>query len=199
MGLMAARLGQYPTAEIWDLARQYGSLYRVDPALIMAVIQVESGFNPAAVNPSDPSYGLMQMLPSTASLLAGRPVSGDELVANPALAVDLGTKYLGQQLAKYGNAGDAVAAYNAGVARKNAAGQYVNSQGDPKVDRYVASVMDAYIGFAGGRAAATGLPADVGLDVTATAAAGPSDLWSNPLVWIAGAAVVAFALVAVTR
>jgi soluble lytic murein transglycosylase-like protein len=197
MGLMAARLGQYPTTEIWDLARSAGATYNVDPALVMAVIQVESGFNPAAVNPSDPSYGLMQMLPATASLLAGRTVTGAELIANPALAVQLGAKYLAQNLAKYGSTGDAVAAYNAGTARKNAQGQYVNSWGDTKVDRYVASVMDAYLAFAGGSVApVAGLPSDVGpLAVTATAAPG---LFSNPWAWLAGAALAAVALVIVT-
>lgn len=199
MGLMAARLGQYPTAEIWDLARTSGARYAVAPELVMAVMQVESGFNPAAVNPSDPSYGLMQMLPATASLLAGRVVTGAELLANPALAVDLGTKYLGQLLTKYGSTGDAIAAYNAGTVRKNVQGQYVNSWGDPKVDRYVTRVMDAYIAFSGGaQTIAEAPPADVGpLEVTAFSTPTPG-LFSNPLAWLAGAALAAVALAIVT-
>ena len=40
--------------------------YSVDPALIRAFIKVESDFNPNAVNPSDPSYGLMQITPMLA-------------------------------------------------------------------------------------------------------------------------------------
>ncbi len=187
MGLMGGRLGQYPTAAIWDLARSAGARYGVDPTLVMAVIQVESHFNPAAVNPSDPSYGLMQMLPSTATLLAGRTVSGQELLDNPPLAVDLGTQYLAMGFAKYGNTGDALAAYNAGVARRNAAGQYVNSHGDPKVQAYVDAVLDAYLELSGSiKPFAPGElpPADVGVTVRA-----PLD-WPAWWPWAAGAAVL---------
>lgn len=188
MGLMGGRLGQYPTPAIWELARSAGAAHGVDPTLIMAVMQVESHFNPAAVNPSDPSYGLMQMLPSTASLLAGRPVSAAELIENPALAVDLGAQYLAMGLAKYGNTGDAIAAYNAGVARRNAQGQYVNSRGDTKVDTYVNAVLDAYLELSGsmGPSAAGLLPAaDVSLDVSGFAPA-PQSWWP----WALGAAVL---------
>ncbi len=187
MGLMSVRLGGYPTPALWDLARNAGARYGVEPALIMAVMQVESGFNPAAVNPSDPSYGLMQMLPSTATLLAGRPVSGQELLDNPALAVDLGAQYLAMGFAKYGNTGDAIAAYNAGVARRNAQGQYVNSRGDTKVQTYVDRVLDAYLDLSGSMiplAAGTLPPVDVGLTATAFEAAAPA--WP----WIAGAALL---------
>ncbi len=193
---MGGRLGQYPTAAIWDLARSAGARYSVDPTLVMAVIQVESHFNPAAVNPSDPSYGLMQMLPSTATLLAGRTVSGQELLDNPPLAVDLGAQYLAMGFAKYGNTGDAIAAYNAGVARRNTAGQYVNSRGDTKVDTYVNRVLDAYLELSGSLLpVGAGMlpPADVGLDVTATAQSG--SWWP----WALGAGVLGvLALVWVT-
>jgi soluble lytic murein transglycosylase-like protein len=196
MGLMGARLGQYPTAAIWDLARQSGARSGVDPALVMAVMQVESHFNPRAVNPSDPSYGLMQMLPATASLLAGRSVSGQELLDNPALAVDLGTQYLAQGLARYGNTGDAIAAYNAGTARRNAQGQYVNSRGDTAVDTYVNNVLDAYLTLSGSTvpaAAGTLPPVDVGLDVMA-----PADATQNWLAWGALAALGLVGIVLVT-
>lgn len=187
MGLMGRRLGGYPTPALWDLARTFGERYGVEPALVMAVMQVESSFNPMAVNPSDPSYGLMQMLPSTATLLAGRSVSGQELLDNPALAVDLGTQYLAMGLARYGNTGDAIAAYNAGVARRNAEGQYTNSRGDTKVQAYVDRVLDAYLDLSGSMipvAPGTLPPADVGGTVTAFETAPP--WWP----WIAGAALL---------
>ena len=38
-------------------ARKHG----VDPAMALAYVEVESSFNPAAINPSDPSYGLGQI------------------------------------------------------------------------------------------------------------------------------------------
>lgn len=195
MGLMGGRLSGYPTAAIWDLARTSGAQYGVDPTLVMAVIQVESGYNPSAVNPTDPSYGLMQMLPATASLLAGRAVSGQELLDNPPLAVDLGTQYLAQGLAKYGNTGDALAAYNAGVPRRNAQGQYVNSRGDTKVQTYVDRVLDAYLTLSGSTvpvAAGELPPADVGGTVTAFA---PGASWWP---WAIGAALAGLVLVVVT-
>ena len=62
--------------------------------------------------------GLMAILPSTASLLAGRGVSSAELMQNNALSIDLGAKYLKQNLDA--NGGDfvrAAVAYNAGSVR----------------------------------------------------------------------------------
>lgn len=196
MGLMALRLAGYPTPEIWALAEQAGARYAVDPALVMAVIQVESSYNPRAVNPSDPSYGLMQMLPSTATLVAGRPVSGQELLDDPGLAVDLGTQYLAMGIARYGNTGAGIAAYNAGVARKNAQGQYVNSQGATTVQAYVDKVLDAYIDLSGGlRPLAGPLAYDVG-PLPVRAAAGMPEWLSSPWTWaLGGAAVLALILI----
>lgn len=60
-------------------------------------------------------YGLMGLLPATASSMAGRQVSPNELVANPALNIELGTKLIDQLLDKYQNNPIKVAAaYNAG-------------------------------------------------------------------------------------
>lgn len=42
-----------------DKADQYG----VDRVLVKAVAKVESNFNPRAMNPADPSYGLMAITP----------------------------------------------------------------------------------------------------------------------------------------
>lgn len=40
--------------------------YKIDPALVKAIIKVESNFNPNNKNPADPSYGLMQITPGLA-------------------------------------------------------------------------------------------------------------------------------------
>src|SRR5438034_482988 len=52
-----------------ELARTVNRLapaYGLDPALVTAIIAVESGFQPAAVSPKN-AQGLMQLIPDTAS------------------------------------------------------------------------------------------------------------------------------------
>lgn len=62
--------------------------------------------------------GLMQILPSTASSMAGRIVTCDELLNDPALNIELGTTYIEYQMNAYdSNPIKVTAAYNAGSAR----------------------------------------------------------------------------------
>jgi len=68
---------------------------------IKAVLFIESRGNPRAVNPADPSYGLMQLLIPTASFYAGRTVTSQELLDNPALNVSLGAKFLATLQGRY--------------------------------------------------------------------------------------------------
>jgi soluble lytic murein transglycosylase-like protein len=49
--------------EIQPLIRRVASARGVDPALMLAFAKKETNFNPAAVNASDPSYGLFQIMP----------------------------------------------------------------------------------------------------------------------------------------
>ena len=90
--------------EIVGAARKYG----LHPALIKAVVKVESSFNQFALSPTG-GCGLMQLLPSTYySLRGGNPFG----VRSNLLA---GTKYLRQLYNRYGgNRVLALAAYNAG-------------------------------------------------------------------------------------
>lgn len=95
--------GKYAT-EINKAAATYG----VDPNLIAAMIQQESGFNPRAVSHAG-AKGLMQLMPATARGL------GVKDSFNPEQNIMGGTKYIAQQLKAFG--GDiemALAAYNAG-------------------------------------------------------------------------------------
>jgi soluble lytic murein transglycosylase-like protein len=51
--------------EVAVLVRQLAPTYRLDPDLVLAVIQVESNFNPQALSPKQ-AQGLMQLIPATA-------------------------------------------------------------------------------------------------------------------------------------
>lgn len=63
-------------------------------------------------------YGLMGLLPATASSMAGRQVTPTELLENPALNIELGAKYVDQLMTKYkDNPIKTAAGYNAGLAK----------------------------------------------------------------------------------
>lgn len=89
---------------IQHAAQQHG----MDPALISAVTEVESGFNTQAVSPKG-AIGLMQLIPKTA---ADYGVTNSRDVQQN---LDGGTRYLKDLLAAHnGNLPLALAAYNAG-------------------------------------------------------------------------------------
>ncbi|MFM7674403.1 MAG: transglycosylase SLT domain-containing protein [Synechococcus sp.] len=83
------------------------------PELLLAVARQESRFTPTVHSPVG-AAGLLQLLPSTASELAGRPLGSRDL-EDPALNARLGALYL-QQLARLWNGEPIplVASYNAG-------------------------------------------------------------------------------------
>jgi soluble lytic murein transglycosylase len=98
-------VGQRP---IHELISRYASLFRLEEALVNAVIKVESDHNPRAVS-SKGAQGIMQLMPQTARELKVR----DPL--NPEDNIRGGTRYLRQMLDRFkGNLDLALAAYNAG-------------------------------------------------------------------------------------
>ena len=102
----------------------------VDPALIEAVMNVESGGNIGAPS-SKGAIGLMQLMPDTAQELGVDPARPEENVLG-------GAKYLGQLLKKYGGDEDkALAAYNAGMGKVDKAGGVPNFK---ETKEYVAKV-----------------------------------------------------------
>jgi soluble lytic murein transglycosylase-like protein len=90
--------------EITDAANRYG----IPERLVTAVIRAESGFNARAVSRKG-AQGLMQLMPSTASVLGVRNSF------DPRENIDGGVRHLRGLLDRFpGNLSFAIAAYNAG-------------------------------------------------------------------------------------
>jgi soluble lytic murein transglycosylase-like protein len=124
-------------ADIQAASQKYG----VPAALIEAVIQQESGFNPSAESGAG-AGGLMQLMPSTASGL------GVTDVYDPAQSIDGGTHYLRDQLDRFGgNVQLALAAYNAGP---GAVASYGGVPPYPETQSYVSDVLANYARYSGG-------------------------------------------------
>ncbi|MGZ6684212.1 MAG: lytic transglycosylase domain-containing protein [Gaiellaceae bacterium] len=98
------------------IVRGHAANYRLNPALLAAVIEQESKFN-ADARSSTGAVGLMQLQPQTAEGIAIR-TGGSKFVlsdlTNPEINVRYGAWYLRHLLNKYGDEQDALAAYNAG-------------------------------------------------------------------------------------
>ncbi|MCV2489496.1 transglycosylase SLT domain-containing protein [Geodermatophilus sp. YIM 151500] len=106
-----------------DLFVQAGTRHGVDPSLLAAVAQRESGFDSRAVSPAG-AQGLMQFMPATARGLGVDPL-------DPASAVDGAARYLGDLTRRFGSTDLALAAYNAGpgtVSRHGGIPPYAETQ-----------------------------------------------------------------------
>ena len=98
------------------IVRGHARNYRLDPALLAAVIDQESKFR-AGVKSRSGAIGLMQLLPDTAKGIAihtGGTRFRVEDLYNPELNVRYGAWYLRHLMDKYGDERTALAAYNAG-------------------------------------------------------------------------------------
>lgn len=94
-----------------DLIEDVSRKFKVDSALIRAVIEMESGGNAKAVSFKG-AMGLMQLMPATAKDM------GVEDPFDPRQNVEGGVRYLAHLLRKYdGDLDMALAAYNAGPGR----------------------------------------------------------------------------------
>lgn len=121
--------------KIEDMIREVSVRYRVDPALVRAVIQTESNWNSTAVSRKG-ARGLMQLGPGTAQEL------GVNNAFDPKQNLDGGVRYLRSLLERYnGDLDRALAAYNAGPHAVDRAGgipQYRETRD------YVQKVTDSY-------------------------------------------------------
>jgi hypothetical protein len=104
-------------ADILALATEMAQKHKVERALLLAVIGVESAFRPDAVSRAG-ARGLMQLMPATA----------DDLGVDPTIPrenVDGGAKYLAWLLRTFDDQRVALAAYNAGPGRVKRAGNRI--------------------------------------------------------------------------
>lgn len=121
-----------------DEARRHG----MDPALVLAVMHVESRYNTFAVSSKD-AMGLMQIVPSTGAELAERlgiRWEGPHTLFDPTVNVRIGVAYLKELHDRYGNLSTALAAYNWGPGRIDRR----LSRGAPLPTIYARLVLDAY-------------------------------------------------------
>ncbi|RYI82648.1 MAG: lytic transglycosylase domain-containing protein, partial [Acetobacteraceae bacterium] len=103
-----------------------------EAALVNAITRQESNFDPEAVSSAN-ARGLMQLLPSTAQLVArriGAPYAVGLLTQDPGLNMRLGAAYLEQLIGRFGGALPfAIAGYNAGPGRVD---EWLGTNGDPR-------------------------------------------------------------------
>lgn len=157
LGLVRAALSPVETASVDALAARIGLIdttqaagkghfpipryrplngFRVDRALIFAFVKQESGFDTRAQSPVG-ARGLMQLMPGTASLVAGRrgiPVRGQGDLTDPSTNLALGQGYLEMLMDDDGvgrNLFLLAAAYNAGPGNVASWLRTANYQGDP--------------------------------------------------------------------
>ena len=93
--------------------------FDLDPVMLLAVIHVESRFDPGAVS-SKGAMGLMQIRPTTAREVAGSlgiELSADEQLFDPELNILLGSCYLRYLVDRFDDHHIALSAYNAGPTR----------------------------------------------------------------------------------
>lgn len=103
------RVSQDVTFDLVSLAHTVGQQLGLDPLLIIAVIAVESGFNPIAESVAG-AKGLMQVIPKyhTDKL---HQFGGEKAVFDPAANVVVGAQILEEYLRRTGNLGIALQMY----------------------------------------------------------------------------------------
>jgi soluble lytic murein transglycosylase-like protein len=144
--------------QLAPLARQLGSAERealaeaivsasrrhdLPQTLVLAVIAVESRFDPYAVSQKG-ALGLMQVLPSTGAPVARRlgiPWRGPQTLFDPSANVQIGVAYLRELVDRYANVRAALAAYNWGPGEIDARMR----AGSMLPVAYPERVLDAYL------------------------------------------------------
>ncbi len=131
----SAKGRQAPKENLEKMAAEAAERHRIDPALVRAMIEAESNWDPTAVS-SRGAQGLMQLVPATANRFGVADVFDAEQ------NLEGGVHYLQTLLERYG--GDltrTLAAYNAGEGAVERVGGVPNYS---ETHTYVQKVTDAY-------------------------------------------------------
>ena len=141
-------------AEIKTAAKQEG----LQANLLRAIAKQESRFAPGVVSPAG-AVGVMQLLPSTAAEMAGKPTS-TSMLKDPANNFELGARYLNQLLKQWENDPfRSIASYNAGPGAVASWTQPTDQDDDalwveripyPETRFYTKKVLDNLLGYLGG-------------------------------------------------
>lgn len=112
----------------------------IDPAWAYGILRAESAWMSDAHSSAD-ARGLMQLVPETAALVAkhnGLDWNGGNTLYDPAVNIELGTRYLAQMAARFNGAPWlASAAYNAGPDRVD---QWLAARGTLAPDLFIATI-----------------------------------------------------------
>lgn len=136
------------------LVEKYSARYTLDEALLYAVIDRESSFDPKAVS-SIGALGLTQITPETFRWLQSKTgeTLADDALFDPETSIRYGALLLSMHLKEFGGVREAIAAYHAG---RGAVGGWLKKpelSPDGKTlkkipyedtDRHVTAVMNAY-------------------------------------------------------
>ncbi len=125
----------YRSIPFGEIIHDKAKKYEVDPALIAAVVEVESGFEIEAKSTRG-ALGLMQLRPSTGKWMGARNLF------DPGQNIDAGTRYLKYLEERFdGDLPSQLAAYNAG---EGTVSRYGGVPPYPETRRYIRKVLERY-------------------------------------------------------
>ncbi|MBK6689919.1 MAG: lytic transglycosylase domain-containing protein [Deltaproteobacteria bacterium] len=132
--LLARDLDPELTRTIARLVHKYAELYGRDPNLVLAMIAVESRFDPKVVS-SMGAVGLMQVMPQWKKVLG---IQGD--LSDPEISIRYGLQILGFYSEMYQDLETALTAYNRGPG----AVDFALMKGQDPRNRYAPRVLETY-------------------------------------------------------
>lgn len=121
---------------IYEDIIRFSSKYEIDPALVVSIIKIESGFNHNVVSEKG-AIGLMQLMPETAEKLQVNPF-------NVSSNIEGGIRYFAKCLKLNNNdIALALASYNAGYSNVQ---KYESIPPFTETDNYISEVLKIYTG-----------------------------------------------------